>query len=91
MQYKFLRNKVNKLKKHAKEQFYNNLDISISDFHSNDKKQFWKVVRYFVKSNNNSTAVPPLNSFSVTGQETFVFPWKKRRFTEQRFYFHFYC
>ena len=37
--YKFLRNKVNNLKSHAKEHFYNNLELSISDFHSNDKKQ----------------------------------------------------
>ena len=62
--YIFLRNKVNDLKKHAKERFYNNLELSISDFHSNDKKQFWKIVRHFVKSNNNSSSIPPLNSFS---------------------------
>ena len=36
--YKFYRNKVNNLKRHAKEQFYNSLELSISDFHSNDKK-----------------------------------------------------
>ena len=37
--YKFFRNKVNNLECHAKEQFYNNLELSFSDFHSNDKKQ----------------------------------------------------
>ena len=46
--YKIFRNKVNNLKRHAKEQFYNNLELSISYFHSNDKKQFWKVIRHFV-------------------------------------------
>ena len=71
--YKFLRNKVNNLKRHAKELFYNNLELSISDFHKNDKKQFWKVIRHFVKSNTSSSSIPPLNSFSVTGQNNFCF------------------
>ena len=71
--YKFFRNKVNNLKRHAKEQFYNNLELTISDFHSNDKKQVWKVVRHFVKSNCASSPIPPLNSFSVTGQNEFCF------------------
>ena len=39
-QYRKLRNKVNNLKKHAKERFYNNLESSISDFYSNNKRQF---------------------------------------------------
>ena len=71
--YKFLRNKVNNLKSHAKEHFYNNLELSISDFHSNDKKQFLKVVCHFVKSNITSSSIPPLNSFSVTGQNDYCF------------------
>ena len=71
--YKFFRNKVNNLKCHAKEQFYNNLELSFSDFHSNDKKQFWKVVCHFVKNNSTSSSLPPLNSFSVTGQNDFCF------------------
>ncbi|MCG8097314.1 MAG: hypothetical protein JAZ17_27465 [Candidatus Thiodiazotropha endolucinida] len=73
VRYKFFRNKVNNLKRHAKEQFYNNLEFSISDFHTNDKKQFWKVVRHFVKSNSSSASIPPLNSFPVTGQNEFCF------------------
>ena len=35
--YKQARNKVNNLIKHAKANFYNNLEISISDFCNNDK------------------------------------------------------
>ena len=38
--YEKLRNKVNNLKKHAKEKFYNNLESSISDCYSNDKNNF---------------------------------------------------
>ena len=48
--YKYYRNKVNNLKKHAKESFYNNLDIIVSDFQNNDKRKFWKVIRHFVKN-----------------------------------------
>ena len=69
--YKFYRN--NNLKQHAKEQFYNNLELFISDFHSNDKKQFWKVVRHFVKGNCTSSSIPPLNSCPVNGQNEFCF------------------
>ena len=48
--YKFYRNKVNNLKRHAKEQFYNNLELSISDFHSNDKKQFGRLYATLLKA-----------------------------------------
>lgn len=61
-QYQKLRNKVNNLKKHAKEIFYNNLESSISDFFSNDKKQFWSIIRHFVKSNGNTSSIPPLKT-----------------------------
>ena len=47
--------------------------MSISDSHSNDKKQFWKVIRHFVKGNCTSSSIPPLNSFPVTGQNEFCF------------------
>ena len=53
--------------------YYNNLELSFSDFHSNDKKQLWNVVRHFVKNNSTSSSLPPLNSFSVTGQNEFCF------------------
>ena len=69
-QYKHLRNKVNNLKKHAKEKFYNNLESSITDFYSNDRKQFWKTIRYFVKNNNSTTSIPPLKSTLPNGQIT---------------------
>ena len=49
------------------------MELSISDFHSNDKKHFWNVVRHFVKGNCTSSSIPPLNSFPVTGQNEFCF------------------
>ena len=60
--YKHTRNKVNNLKKHAKENFYNNLEISLSDFHTNVKKKFWQVIRHFVKNNDSSGNIPPFVS-----------------------------
>ncbi|MCG7879943.1 MAG: reverse transcriptase domain-containing protein [Candidatus Thiodiazotropha endolucinida] len=58
--YKRIRNRVNNLIKHAKEKFYNTLEVSISDFHHNDKRKFWQVIRHFVKNNKSSNNIPPL-------------------------------
>ena len=62
IKYKRLRNKVNNQRKQAKEFFYNNLDLIITDFENNDKRKFWKVIRHFVKNNSSSSAIPPLSS-----------------------------
>ena len=58
--YKFLRNKVNNQNKHAKELFYDNLDINVSDFQNNDKRKFWKIIRHFVQNNKSASSIPPL-------------------------------
>ena len=47
--------------KHAKQSFYDNLDNIISDL-NNDKRKFWKVIRYFVESNSSTSSIPPLCS-----------------------------
>ena len=39
--------------KHAKELFYNNSDIIVSNFQNNDKRKFWKGTRDFVKKKTN--------------------------------------
>ena len=70
----------------AKEQFYNNLELSFSDFHSNDKKLFWKIVRHFVKNISTSSSLPPLNSFSVTGQNDFYFSSEERAHLRNRYF-----
>ena len=41
--YKTIRNKVNNLKTHAKETFYNNLELSLLTSYSNNKKEFGKL------------------------------------------------
>ena len=83
--YKIFRNKVNNLKRHAKEQFYNILELSISDFYSNDKKNKKKkkkiiiiiikkkmVIATFLKA-DVLLQFHSLNSFPVTGQNEFCF------------------
>ena len=44
IKYKNLRNKVNNLKRHAKETFHKNLEISLLSKFSDNKKDFWKIV-----------------------------------------------
>ena len=48
VKYKILRNKVNN-KEHAKELYYGNLELIITDFVNNNKRKFSKVIRHFVK------------------------------------------
>ncbi len=58
--YKSLRNKVNNMKKYARESFYNDIEFNLTDAFSNDKKYFWKLVRFFVKENKASNTIPTL-------------------------------
>ena len=61
--YKYYRNKVsNQRKKHAKEYFYNNLEIIDSDFQNNDIHKVWKVILHLVINNNSTSSIPPLCS-----------------------------
>ena len=71
--YKHTRNKVNNFKKHAKENFYNNLELSLSEFYNNDKKKFWQVIRHFVKNKNTSDSMPPLITFSDGSRNVYCF------------------
>ena len=66
IKYKKARNKVNNLRKHAKEIFYNNLELFLSDFHKNDKKKIWQIIRHFVKNNNNVIFLPLLSQREVS-------------------------
>lgn len=64
--YKQLRNKVNNLKKHAKEKFYNNIENEIIEANTNNTELYWKLIKHFIKSNKNSeknTAFKDKNTF----------------------------
>ncbi len=58
--YKTIRNRVNNMKKYAREAFYNGIESELTGAFSNDKKYFWKLVRYFVKDTNTSNTIPAL-------------------------------
>ena len=58
--YKDLRNKVNNLKRHAKESFDNNLELSLLTQFNNNKKEFWKIVKHFVNKKDTVSTITPL-------------------------------
>ena len=55
--YKKMRNKVNNLKKYAKQRYYNNLDKRLSSARFENPKQYWKYLRSLV-SNNTTNSIP---------------------------------
>ncbi|MEW8546519.1 MAG: reverse transcriptase family protein, partial [Candidatus Thiodiazotropha sp.] len=71
--YKKLRNKVNNLKSHAKEQFYSNIESTIIEAKNTNPKQYWKLVKYFIKSNKGAEIIPPLKTASEFGDEIYSF------------------
>ena len=40
--------------------FYSNIEKNSIDSSNNNKRNFWKIIRYFVKSNSSSSNIPPL-------------------------------
>ena len=54
--YKTMRNKVN----NAKERFYSNIETNLIESSNNNKRDFWKIIRHFVKSNTSSSTILPL-------------------------------
>ena len=66
-QYKILRNKVNNLKRHAKETFYNNLEFSLLSNFNKNKKEFWKTIKHFTTNKDSVSSIPPLNTTTASG------------------------
>jgi len=66
--YKEIRNKVNNMKKHAKQNFFNTLEINLENLCTNDKKSFWHIIKFFVKNNDCSGNIPPLCTVSDSGE-----------------------
>ena len=69
--YKHLRNKVNNMKKNAKQNFFNTLEFNLANLQTNDRRGFWRLVRHFVKNNDSSANIPPLCSVSDSGDTSF--------------------
>ena len=59
--YKKQRNKVNNMKKIAKENFENNLDNFLLDSSSNSKT-YWKIMKMLIKSSKGTHSFPPLQN-----------------------------
>ena len=55
------RNKVNNMKKIAKENFENNLDYILLENASNPKT-YWKIMKMLIKSKKGSNCIPPLKN-----------------------------
>ncbi len=72
--FKRLRNKVNNMKKYAKESFFNNIEYTMSDLSSTNPRQYWKLVKMLVRDNySKCDTIPPLKNndqrFSITDEE----------------------
>ena len=48
--------------KNAKELFYNNLENIFLENSTNNKRDYWRVIRHFVKNNNSKSYIPPMCS-----------------------------
>ena len=59
--YKRQRNKVNNLKKIAKENFENNIDNIILE-NAPNSKTYWKIMKMLIKSSKGSSCIPPLKN-----------------------------
>ena len=53
--YKNQRNKVNNLKKSAKENFYVNINESLSELKNTNSKQYWKTIKMLIKGEGQSS------------------------------------
>lgn len=67
--YRALRNRVNNMKKHAKELFFNNLEYNLNDMKYNNLRQYWKTIRLLINNKPDNSTIPSL----ITETNTFVF------------------
>ncbi len=65
------------MKKYAREAFYNNIELSLTDSYDNNKRYFWKLVRFFIKSNNANNSIPPLKIIEDNTECTYFSDFEK--------------
>ena len=68
--YKTQRNRVNNLKKSAKENFYANLDGLLATQLEKNSTNYWKLLRCLIKDSGSSTFIPPLVNMGCDNQNT---------------------
>ena len=59
-----MRNKVNNLKKYAKQRYYSNLDERLSSSRFENPKQYWKYLRSLVNNNTSINSIPVLKTLN---------------------------
>ena len=60
LNYKRQRNRVNNMKKHARESYFMEVCGLIDQYAFNNQKDFWKLVKTLTKSSGTVTTIPPL-------------------------------
>ncbi len=68
--FKHARNRVNNMIKHAKEQFYSNIETKLTDLKSSHSRQYWKMLKHLINSHSHSDVIPPLKSVDIHGNVT---------------------
>jgi hypothetical protein len=58
--YKKQRNRVNNLKKQAKELFYANINENLDELKTTDSKMYWKTIHMLIKNERSANTMPPL-------------------------------
>ncbi|OWF53445.1 RNA-directed DNA polymerase from transposon BS [Mizuhopecten yessoensis] len=54
------RNKVNNMKKYARETFYEKVNDIIDTYNNTDPKSYWRLMRRLIKQSGQSQTIPPL-------------------------------
>ena len=47
------------------------MEFTLTDIFSGNKKDFWKLIRHFTRSNNSTASIPPLCSIFPSGEKTY--------------------
>ena len=71
--YRHFRNKVNNLKKYAREQYFSNMEDLIEDNSKTNPKLYWKLLKQLMKTNKNCETIPPLKVTLDNGEENYYF------------------
>ena len=60
------------MKKHAKQLFFSSMEVSLEQLNTNDKRGFWSIIRYFVKTYDCSANLPPLCNTTTDGHSIYL-------------------
>ena len=58
--FKQQRNKVNNMRKYARQSFYENINTTIDKLYTGDPKSYWRLINRITKQSGTSSVIPPL-------------------------------